>query len=112
MATKFNIGDIVRDASYDEGESFKVVSSIDSDGMYLLQDLFVNTAIVMPNKRQDFYRRAYPQIQLGVFQKTGRIGWHIGAELSHITVKDTKIARAFHKNNINKIEDGLIWLKS
>lgn len=28
-----------------------------------------------------------------------------------LTVKDTKIARAFYKNNIKKIEDGKIYLK-
>lgn len=33
-------------------------------------------------------------------------------ELRHGRVKDTKIARAFYKNNISRIEDGWLWLGS
>ena len=59
--------------------------------------------------------QVYADVEYFLIQRTDRKGMgHFLVEekyFNHCHVKDTKIARAFYKNNIDRIEKGLIYLK-
>lgn len=103
--SKFNIGDRVR---YESGRRATVVSSYDKDGMVICQ---------LDDRTRDrldsieFKKRGYPHLTIEAEVMGGSLTWVIPVNIKHCRVKNTKIAKAFYKNQIVKETEEWLELK-
>lgn len=105
---KFKIGEevYINDTGYSRGI---ILSSLDNaDGTYL-----VNIGGATSHNFRAQYIRYAPSLKFHSDRSLfGQVCWIGEYQMEHLKVKDTKIARLMHKDNIEKIEGGYIWLNS